>query len=343
LQLALAFLISSFDFWQLPLILEALQGLVVGMEKRAEEETASAPTKSLMHGIEGYARNAMLLASSQLVAAKLQQTEQQKEAKRAPGLEPSPETELFAQEAVLHAIAEISETYIREMGKYSKDQAELSGRTQANLTDVLASLERSSITTQTNIRELAIYCMSEEVAFPQNLTGFPPEPRVLKGTKDALIEIPVEKENAQDGLAPKKKGDGPHMESWMPQLPPAYTYVSTVEQRNALKDGVSEQIVSKQRRQAEKELVELTRQSTGRRKTSPMSENPFLRPTRTLNELSQPPNDLQFQDRDREILEPEEGSTSAANLSSAVQGEHDKDAKRMRGERILATSNTVGD
>jgi len=53
----------------------------------------------------------------------------------------------------------------------------------------------------------------------------------------------------QDGPAPKKKGEGPHMESWMPQLPPAYTYVSTVEQRNALKDGVSEQTVSKQRRQ----------------------------------------------------------------------------------------------
>jgi len=204
------------------------------------------------------------------------------------------------------------------MGKYSKDQAELSGRTQANLTDVLASLERAAVTTQTNIRELAMYCMSEEVAFPKALTGFPPEPRVVKGTKDALIEIPLEKENGQDGPAPKKKGEGPHMESWMPQLPPAYTYVSTVEQRNALKDGVSEQTVSKQRRQAEKELVELTRQSTGRRKTSPMSENPFLRPTRRLNELSQPPDDLQFQDRDREILEPEEGSTSAANLSSVT-------------------------
>mmetsp|Transcript_40875 Transcript_40875/g.161917 ORF Transcript_40875/g.161917 Transcript_40875/m.161917 type:complete len:172 (+) Transcript_40875:704-1219(+) len=135
------------------------------------------------------------------------------------------------------------------MGKYSKDQAELSGRTQANLTDVLASLERAAVTTQTNIRELAMYCMSEEVAFPKALTGFPPEPRVVKGTKDALIEIPLEKENGQDGPAPKKKGEGPHMESWMPQLPPAYTYVSTVEQRNALKDGVSEQTVSKQRRQ----------------------------------------------------------------------------------------------
>jgi len=66
-------LINSSNFSGLQLILESLQRLVTGMEKRAEEEAASVPTKSLMHGIEGYARNAMLLASSQLVVAKVLQ------------------------------------------------------------------------------------------------------------------------------------------------------------------------------------------------------------------------------------------------------------------------------
>jgi len=231
-----------------------------------------------------------------------------------------------------------------QVGKYSRDQAELAGRTQSNLNDVLESLRRAMLVTQTSVRELAHVCMSQEIRFPRKLGSFPPEPRLEKKPQTAVLDIPVDGADTKKdkaGEAPVKKGDGPHIESWMPPLPPAYTYIATPAAGKGATAKANEQQVGKQRRQAEKELVKLTRKSAGRRSSSFMNENPFLRPPKAVS-------DVQHRGEDdvsrREVLEPEDATISAANgVAQNDGGDPDQNLRRLRVERILASSGVVGD
>ncbi|KAJ8537767.1 hypothetical protein K7X08_014307 [Anisodus acutangulus] len=197
--------------------------------------------------------------------------------------------EIF-NESALESLADIAIKYILDLGKTASSSANLAGRTQCNVFDIIQGLEDMCASTgflrasEVNrcglnsgiISEMVGYVESaEEIPFSQPLPRFPvvKHPRLIPSFSQ-INETPAFK----------------HVPPWLPAFPDQHTYVRTPTWNERASDPRADKIeLARQRRNAERSLLNLQQRllcngsagaSTSRQQPDDVgiskSENPFL-------------------------------------------------------------------
>lgn len=162
------------------------------------------------------------------------------------------------KDSALDTLADISIRYLRDLGKRSSFYANLSGRTQCNLFDIIKSLEDlGALSGFSGASETGKCLMSsgavegiidfvgsnEEIPFARPIPRFP----VLRSRK--LIPSFVEM---------KETPPGNHIPPWLPAFPDPHTYVHTPMWNERKSDPRADKIEqARQRRKAEMALLSL--------------------------------------------------------------------------------------
>ncbi|KAG9134575.1 hypothetical protein Leryth_000910 [Lithospermum erythrorhizon] len=163
-------------------------------------------------------------------------------------------------ESSLETIADIAVRYLSDLGKTSKSYANLAGRTESNVFDIIHALEdlgfglaffgdlegdRCSMSSGV-IREIIGFVgSSEEIPFVQHVPSFP----VVKHQ----VGIPS---FVQMGEIPEVK----HIPPWLPAFPDAHTYRRTTVWNERVTDPREDKIeLARQHRKAERSLLSLHR------------------------------------------------------------------------------------
>ncbi|KAF3640748.1 putative membrane magnesium transporter-like [Capsicum annuum] len=165
--------------------------------------------------------------------------------------------EIF-NESALESLADIAIKYIRDLGKTASSSANLAGRTQCSVFDIIQGLEDMCASTgfqrasEVNrcglnsgiVSEMVEYVESaEEIPFAQPIPHFP----VAKHPK----MIPS---FSQIGETPAFK----HVPPWLPAFPDPHTYVRTPTWNERASDPRADKIeLARQRRKAERSLLNL--------------------------------------------------------------------------------------
>jgi len=295
--------------------------------------------------------------------------------------------DMHVHQSVLGTLAELLQAYVEQIGRLSASYANLAGRSAANANDVMLAIDDVSPITNSTIRDIALYSIYEEVAFPSKIhtldeirptslavtvpagglnagTRLPlSQPlglliRAGRGSSDTLAEklkraiaddnscAPTlnafsSTQSAGNGTAASQPsaafGAGPHMEPWMPPLPPPHSYIHTPvfagsthrfnEQQRPTHDAAT---LARQRRQGESSFVKLSAAKRAR----PAEENPFWANPRLLDahDSTKPAVREPIERDDR--LEPRFHQMSGA----ADRAGTDMDPKVLNAERILAES-----
>ncbi|KAL3358311.1 hypothetical protein AABB24_015442 [Solanum stoloniferum] len=200
--------------------------------------------------------------------------------------------EIF-NESALESLADIAIKYILDLGKTASSSANLAGRTQCNVFDIIHGLEDMCASTgflrasEVNrcglssgiVSEMVEYVDSaEEIPFSQPLPHFPvvKHPNLIP----SFLQI---------GETPPFK----HIPPWLPAFPDPHTYVRTPTWNERASDPRADKIeLARQRRKAERSLLNLQQRlvcngsavaSTSRQpddvgitSSASKSENPFL-------------------------------------------------------------------
>ncbi|KAM1159181.1 hypothetical protein ACFX19_032956 [Malus domestica] len=162
------------------------------------------------------------------------------------------------KESALDALADIAIRHLRDLGKMSSFYANMAGRTESNVFDIIRALEdlESSqgflgaaevghcLAESGIVRGIVEYVGSaEEIPFAQPLPWFP----VIKQRK--LIP-----NFEQIGEAPPSK----HLPNWLPAFPDPHTYIQTPTWNERKTDPREDKIeLARQRRKAERSLLSL--------------------------------------------------------------------------------------
>ncbi|KAJ4849216.1 hypothetical protein Tsubulata_038963 [Turnera subulata] len=162
------------------------------------------------------------------------------------------------KESALDALADVAIRYLRDLGKASSFYANLSGRTQCNLFDIVngfedifatqgfvgASKVETCLANSGTIKEIIQFVgSSEEIPFVQPVPRFP----VIRETRlipsfERMTETPP----------------GKHVPAWLPSLPDPHTYIHTPVWNERDADPRAEKIEqARQRRKAERALLSL--------------------------------------------------------------------------------------
>lgn len=159
-------------------------------------------------------------------------------------------------ESALDSLAGIVIRYVSDLGKTANFHANLAGRTECNVFDViqgLVDLGSSQVVSETRndciissgpIKELEEYVLSaEEIPFAQTVPQFP----VIRGRK----MIPS---FSQMGETPSSS----HIPVWLPAFPDPHTYIQTPVWNERGTDPRTDMIeLARQRRKAERSLLSL--------------------------------------------------------------------------------------
>lgn len=252
---------------------------------------------------------------------------------------------IHTTESVANTFADIATGFIEKIGRLSTKSAQISGRSSCNLLDVLGALESLSPVTNSTPRDLARYCMFQEIPFPQEVPPFPVLPSSRKRRRELFI--PAVQDGDANGKEPEK--ERAYIEPWMPSLPSAHTYVSTpvfVKPEDKKRDAAE---VNKQRSGVEKSLAIL---KESRAKVAKSGKEEILAaaavaaPRNPYLQLPKVGNGRVFDDDDqaadvRAITEPadpfpedELDSNQPQNTDPAEAAANDQ--KRARVDRILA-------
>lgn len=189
----------------------------------------------------------------------------------APGAQHlAPET-MHMTKGVSEALADVAMSFIEQLAKESNEQAELAGRSDCNLLDVLNSLDIAYKFTHTSLRDLAKYHMFQEIPFPYDVPKFPASPRPRKRAR----ELHIEEED---------KRERNYIDSWMPTLPSAHTFISTPMAFDKAEKKKDPAVLREQRLSIEKSLAKLKEaQTNGSDKENLLSQaaasapnNPYL-------------------------------------------------------------------
>ncbi|XP_068656841.1 transcription initiation factor TFIID subunit 8-like [Aristolochia californica] len=197
------------------------------------------------------------------------------------------------QQSALEALSDIAIRYLRDLGKTAHFYANLAGRTDCNVFDIIGGLEDLVGPTQGfsgasdvnhwllgsgTVREITEYVRcAEETPFVRPIPRFP----VLRAIKTAPSF-------SQLGEAPPAK----HIPDWLPALPDPHTYVHTPVWNDRTTDPKTDKIQqAKQHRKAEKSLLSLQQRlvngASAQASVDPidagkakrvMEANPFLSP-----------------------------------------------------------------
>ncbi|CAN1775888.1 Transcription initiation factor TFIID subunit 8 [Linum perenne] len=162
-----------------------------------------------------------------------------------------------SKESALDALTDVTLRYLRDLGKTASSNANLCGRTECTIFDVVRGLEdigstqgfpgaynsSGCLVSSGTIRELADYVDSnEEVPFAQPLPKFP----IVRASK----LIPSFKE--------MNETPPPHIPDWLPAFPDQHTYVHTPVWNERGTDPRADKIEqARQRRKAETALLNL--------------------------------------------------------------------------------------
>lgn len=175
----------------------------------------------------------------------------------------------FAQESAIEIMSELLLRYVSEVCTASKLNAELAGRTEFNVCDVLMSLEDVGTSTS----DLQVYLKSLLRAADGDL-GFPhPLPR-----------YPIRREcKSKPTFLDKKETPPPHIPAFLPAFPDQHTYVHTpVHGTHSLDQSKQRQTEQQARRGAEQALITLHQRLTAKpgdpSDQDSSSQNPFLAP-----------------------------------------------------------------
>lgn len=162
-------------------------------------------------------------------------------------------------EPALDSLAEIAIRYICDLGRTSKFLANLAGRAESNVFDVVQGLEdlvmsqgysgvsdfhTGCVASSGAIREIKSYVeTAEEVPFSQPVPRFPVlrEPRMIPSF-------------LQMGEVPSSK----HIPDWLPAFPDPHTYIRTPVWNERVSDPRADKIeLARQHRKAERSLLNL--------------------------------------------------------------------------------------
>ncbi|XP_060201483.1 transcription initiation factor TFIID subunit 8 [Lycium barbarum] len=211
--------------------------------------------------------------------------------------------EIF-NESALESLADIAIKYIRDLGKTASSSANLAGRTQCNVFDIIQGLEDMCASTgflrasEVNrcglnsgiVSEMVEYVESaEEIPFSQSLPHFPvvKHPKMIPSFSQ-INETPAFK----------------HVPPWLPAFPDQHTYVRTPTWNERASDPRADKIeLARQRRKAERSLLNLQQRllcngsagaSTSMQQPDDVgiskSENPFLaKPFQAGEKAVEPP------------------------------------------------------
>ncbi|KAF7818644.1 transcription initiation factor TFIID subunit 8-like [Senna tora] len=162
------------------------------------------------------------------------------------------------RESALEALADISLRYLSDLGKMAEFYANLAGRSQCNVFDVIRSLEdletsqgfpgaseaSQCLSSSGTIKQIVNFVGSiEEIPFAHPIPQFP----VIKDRKTIPSFIQM------DETPPNK-----HIPAWLPAFPDPHTYISTSMWNERTADPLADKInQARQRRKAERSLLSL--------------------------------------------------------------------------------------
>lgn len=276
--------------------------------------------------------------------------------RNAAATDPVPASAVYASESFADALVDVMSAFIQHVGSASRAVANHGNRTHVVLPDLLAVLDEMAPTTHSHTRDLARYSMLEEIRFPTSVPEFPASFPVPDGPTDNHMDV---------GPEDLTKATPTCVESWMPPLPPARTYIATpgvLKQNNS--NGTASSAPSG-RRMVERSLARLKNQPAEFVNAGDaLAANPFLAPPRVgtapiLDEdVAGPPRDpIEPPDNDllmtidtamRDSNVPQMGGLGDVSSEPVDAGNvgttetSSKDPKRARVMRILQESRGVG-
>lgn len=161
-------------------------------------------------------------------------------------------------ESALESLSDIAVRYLQDLGKTASSYANLTGRTECNVFDIIRGLEdlglsigfpgaseaTQCITTSGAVKEIMDYVHSaEEIPFAQPLPHFP----VVRDRKPIPSFL-------QMGETPGPK----NIPSWLPAFPDPHTYIHSAVWNERRTDPRADKIeLARQRRKAERSLLSL--------------------------------------------------------------------------------------
>ncbi|EPS58491.1 hypothetical protein M569_16323, partial [Genlisea aurea] len=165
-------------------------------------------------------------------------------------------------ESALDSLADIAIRFIGDLGRTSRFYANLSGRTECNVFDIIEGLDSMGFSQDSTIGALQMFVeTAEEIPFPQSLPKFPLNrlPKLIPSFH-------------QIGETPKSK----HIPPWLPAFPDPHTYVWTPVWNERATDPRTDKIeLARQHRKAERSLLNLQRRllSNGSSRASPPADD----------------------------------------------------------------------
>lgn len=162
------------------------------------------------------------------------------------------------QQSALETLSDVAVRYIRDLGKTAHFHANLAGRTECNVFDIVRGLEdlaspqgflgasdiNHCLASSGTIREITHYIgVAEEVPFVYDVPQFP----VVKDRKPALSFLQIGEEPP-----------GEHIPAWLPAFPDLHTYVYSPTQNERATDSHIDKIeLERQHRKEESSVLNL--------------------------------------------------------------------------------------
>lgn len=187
--------------------------------------TPSAP--AMAGGEEAFAHSLCRIACLQVIYA---QAERRTTAAKKPASSPvkaparssqrppvSPDA-VHIVDSAADTLADVLAAFLHQVACSTIARTRLSGRTICSLADVISALQAVAPATQSSLRDVARYATHQPITFPQRVPDFP----VLPTPLPSLPQPPSP--TVTTHVLPRKRS---YIEPWMPQLPPAHTYVTT--------------------------------------------------------------------------------------------------------------------
>ncbi|PIA63139.1 hypothetical protein AQUCO_00200871v1 [Aquilegia coerulea] len=156
------------------------------------------------------------------------------------------------QQSALDHLSEITIRYLRDLGKTAHFYANLAGRSDCNVFDIIQGLEdlgpsqgevKDSFASSSTVKEIMQYVSLDDIPFACDVTQFP----LIKKQKPTPSFLQV-------GETPDKE----HIPAWLPAFPDRHTYVHTPVWNERKTDPRTDKIEqARQRRKEEQSLFSL--------------------------------------------------------------------------------------
>ncbi|KAF5201380.1 Transcription initiation factor tfiid subunit [Thalictrum thalictroides] len=156
------------------------------------------------------------------------------------------------QQSSLDLLSEITLRYLRDLGKTAHFYANIAGRSDCNVFDIIQGLEdlgpsqgdvKGSFESSSTVKEIMQYVSLDDNPFAQDVTQFP----LIKRQKPTPSFLQV-------GETPEKE----HIPAWLPAFPDRHTYIHTPVWNERKTDPRTDKIEqARQRRKEERSLFSL--------------------------------------------------------------------------------------